>query len=267
MSVPRVYNFIFAGWKMDLVNYLARIGVSGLGVSCDASSLKTLQRSHLLNVPFENLDIHWNRPILLETDRFYKKIVEEKRGGYCYELNGLFNELLKFVGFETRLVSGRVFNGSGHGPEFDHAAIIVTLGASEYLADVGFGDFTAEPLQIIVDEEQYDAAGIFLIRDFGDGYLEVAKRSGDSWQSEYIFRPIGRNLSEFSEMNKFQQTSPDSHFTKGKVCSLMTAQGRKTLTDKSFIVTTDGNKSDRPIESEAEFESILKQEFNIRRES
>ena len=85
-------------------------------------------------------------------------------------------------------------------------------------------------------------AGVFVIRQFDDDYLEVAKREGDGWKSEYIFKDIARELSEFAEMCDFQQYSPDSHFTKGKVCSILTENGRKTLTDRKFIVTLDGEK-------------------------
>src|SRR5688572_4103465 len=113
---------------MNVEEYLQRIGLDGRTVGADAESLRVLQRSHLLSVPFENLDIHWKRPITIDTAKFYDKIVGEKRGGFCYELNGAFNELLRSLGFQTRLVSARVFNGSEHGPGYDHAAIIATLG-------------------------------------------------------------------------------------------------------------------------------------------
>src|SRR5688500_13068678 len=111
---------------MNVYAYLERVGLNRRDLSLNAASLSRLQRSHLLAVPFENLDIHWNQPISVDLGRFYKKIVEQKRGGFCYELNGLFNELLRSLGFTTRLISARVFNGKIHGPEYDHAAIVVT---------------------------------------------------------------------------------------------------------------------------------------------
>src|SRR5687767_8585510 len=147
--MSQVYSRIVKG-------YLERIGVDDTGLIPDRSTLALLQRRHLLTVPFENLDIHWQRPILINTARFYEKIVEKRRGGFCYELNGLFNELLRHLGYDTRLVSARVFGGREHGPDFDHAAIIATIGVQEYLVDVGFGSFTAEPLRIVLDEPQKD---------------------------------------------------------------------------------------------------------------
>ena len=253
------------GSKINTADYLARIGLPEQDIKPDAVSLYLLQRSHLFAVPFENLDIHWKRPITVDTERFYNKIVVDKRGGFCYELNGLFNELLRATGFRTRLVSARVFNGETFGPEYDHAAIIVTIGELEYLADVGFGDFSAEPLRFVPDLEQVDREGVFVIRRADDRYFEVAKKNADAWIPQYKFVPFGRDLSEFAEMCDYQQYSPESHFTKGRVCSILTANGRKTLTDRSFIVTSDGERTETPVASEADFDEILKREFRITR--
>ena len=245
--------------------YLARISVTAeFDLAPTFETLRLLQTQHLMSVPFENLDIHLNRPIVLDIDKFYAKIVEERRGGFCYELNGLFNDLLKSLGFNTRLVSARVFGGEkGFGPEFDHAAIIVTIGELEYLADVGFGDFAAEPLRLIADIEQQDREGHFVIRRAEFGVLEVNKRKGGDLVPEYRFEPIGRDLSEFTEMCDFQQYSPESHFTKRKLCSIMTDTGRKTLTDTSFIETSNGERREIAIDSEQSFAEMLKKEFGI----
>lgn len=253
---------------MDTEKYLRRIGIENFNLPVSAESLKYLQKQHLLSVPFENLDIHWKRPILLDTGKFYRKIVEEKRGGFCYELNGLFNELLRSLGFQTRLVSARVSDGKGgFSNEYDHLAIVVTTGEGEYLADVGFGAFTAEPLRIVTDLEQTDETGTFIVRQLDNEYLEIAKRDGESWHGEYIFKPLGRGLAEFAEMCNFHQTSPESHFTRGMVCSLMLDGGRKTLTDKKFIRTRSGEKSETEVNSSEEFNEILAREFQIYRGS
>ena len=248
-----------------VMEYLERIGVQKDRLGRDLGSMKILQRNHLLKVPFENLDIHWKRPIVLDTEKFYEKIVVKGRGGFCYELNGSFNELLKGLGFETYLVSARVFSGveKGHGQEFDHAAIIVRLEGERYLVDVGFGAFTTEPLRFVLDEEQNDPSGTFMMRKRVDDYFEVMKRQDGIWRSEYIFKDVPRELSEFAEMCDFQQYSPGSHFRKGKLCSIMTEDGRKTLTDKSFIVTSQNEKTEHPVVSDADFYSLLQTEFSI----
>jgi N-hydroxyarylamine O-acetyltransferase len=248
---------------MNTKAYLFRIGIEGVDLEANEETLRILQRRHLLNVPFENLDIHWKRPIALDTDKFYAKVVGEGRGGFCYELNGLFNELLLSLGFRTRLISARVFNGTEHGPEFDHAAVIVTIGEDEYLADVGFGDFTTQPLRYGLSVEQQDEMGVFVIRRFDDEYIEVAKKEAGDWKSLYIFKDVAHELVEFREMCDFQQYSPESHFMKSKVCSILTENGRKTLTDKKFIVSANGEKTEKQVDSEDQFTEFLQREFGI----
>jgi N-hydroxyarylamine O-acetyltransferase len=252
--------------SMNSTNYLNRIGLGGEDVTLDVAGLMLLQRQHLLNIPFENLDIHWKRPIVLDTERFFHKIVEEGRGGFCYELNGLFNELLNSLGFKTHLVSARVSTGDGNfSNEYGHAAIIARAGGGEYLVDVGFGAFTAAPLKMVLDEEQEDGTGTYVIRERTGLYLMVLKKEDREWKAEYTFVPIARDLAEFAGMCDFHQTSPESHFTRGKVCSLMTPGGRKTLTDKKFIVTRREERSEADVGSEEEFEEILEREFGIKR--
>ena len=251
---------------MDTEKYLRRIGIENSGIPANAESLRFLQKQHLLNVPFENLDIHWKRPILLDTNKFYKKIVEEKRGGFCYELNGLFCELLNQLGYLSRMVSARVATGDGDfSAEYDHMAILTRIDGTDFLVDVGFGDFTAEPLRLFSDALQKDETGEFLIKKRDDEYFEVAKKDGDEWKGEYIFKDLARDLAEFTEMCNYHQTSPESHFTRGKVCSLMLENGRKTLTDKKFIETRNGVKSETEIASEDEFNALLAREFQIYR--
>jgi N-hydroxyarylamine O-acetyltransferase len=182
---------------MNREEYLRRIGIEKTNVEANLENLKFLQRQHLLHVPFENLDIHWTRPIVLENKAFYGKIVGGGRGGFCYELNGLFYELLASIGFQSKRISAKVSTGNGEfGAEYDHLAIIAKIDGKEYLVDVGFGDFTAEPLEFVLETEQQDRNGVFLIRKFDENYFEVVKKDEGIWKSEYIFTPLARNLTE-----------------------------------------------------------------------
>lgn len=249
---------------MNVKKYLNRIEIEQIEIANDLETLKFLQKKHLLTVPFENLDIHWQRPIILDTKKFYEKIVDQKRGGFCYELNGLFNELLNEIGFPSKIISAKVMQRNGNfGAEYDHLAILTKIGNQEFLVDVGFGDFIVEPLKFVLDVEQKDENGTFLIRKQTDEYFEVVKKDGEIWQSEYIFKDLARDLTEFTEMCNFHQTSPESHFSHGKLCSLMLENGRKTLTDKKFIETNIGKKVETEITSDEEFYEILEREFCI----
>jgi N-hydroxyarylamine O-acetyltransferase len=249
---------------MNQEKYLNRIGIDETNFPLNIETLTILQRKHLLKVPFENLDIHWKRPIILDNTKFYEKIVNQKRGGFCYELNGLFYELLTKLGFSCKIISAGVCGRDGKfGPEYDHLAILTKIENLEYLVDVGFGDFSATPLRFELETEQKDANGTFLIRKFDDEYFEVVKKEGEIWQSEYIFKDSARDLSEFTEMCNFHQTSPASHFTRGKLCSIMTENGRKTLTDKLFIKTVNAEKRESKVQTKEQFNDILRQEFEI----
>ena len=249
---------------MNSQKYLQRIGLEIIEIKPNLENLKLLQKQHLLNVPFENLDIHWNRKIVLDTDKFYKKVVKNKRGGFCYELNGLFNELLKAIGYKTKIISARVSKETNSfGEEYDHLAILTEIDGKKYLVDVGFGDFIAEPLEFSLDLEQKDANGFYLIRKYDEDCFEVAKKAEKRWNSEYIFKDLERDLSEFAEMCHYHQTSPKTSFTQRKVCSLMTEKGRKTLTNKKFIETKDRVKIEFDVNSNKEFLEILEREFGI----
>src|SRR5436309_4552846 len=129
--------------KVDAASYLKRIGYRGPLIP-HIDVLRRLHHRHLLSVPFENLDIHLGRPIILDQRFFYKKIVENRRGGYCYELNGCFAWLLKRLGFKVSMLSARVAKKEeGLSPEFDHLTLLVHLG-ERLLVDFGFGDLFNE---------------------------------------------------------------------------------------------------------------------------
>jgi len=249
--------------EIDLNRYLSRLNLIK-SQSDDLDTLTLLQKHHLLNIPFENLDIHSGIPIIMNVDNFYKKIIINNRGGFCYELNGLFNELLKAVGYKTYLVSARVFDtAEKYGDEFDHLAIIVLLNNEKWLTDVGFGEFAFSPLKIDTGIEQKDKRGIFRINQFDEEYYIVQKQIPSGWKNEYLFSMIPRNISEFSEKCYYHQTSPDSHFTQKKLCSIPTPTGRITLTDKSLKITNNESVEEIEIKNDEQFYQLLKEYFDI----
>src|SRR5262245_65352716 len=110
---------------MNVAEYLERLAAPR-PAAADEAALRTLHRAHLLAVPFENLDIHLGRPIRLEPEALFQKIVHERRGGFCYELNGLFAQLLEALGYEVTRLSARVYSSSSElGPESVHLALRV----------------------------------------------------------------------------------------------------------------------------------------------
>jgi N-hydroxyarylamine O-acetyltransferase len=112
--------------------------------------LCSLHEAHLLAVPFETLSIHYAQPITLDVAALYDKIVRRRRGGFCYELNGLFAWLLRQLGFTVTLLSARVAQADGgFTPDFDHMALLVHhLDGADWLTEVGFGDGFRQPLRM-----------------------------------------------------------------------------------------------------------------------
>ena len=243
-------------------DYLQRVGYAG-SRQPTAETLRNLHRAHMLSVPFENLDISLGRKILCEEDTFLRKIVERRRGGFCYELNGAFAALLRGLGFRVTLLSARVPRDDGSSsPEFDHLALRVDL-EEPWLADVGFGDLFNEPLRLrIGGEQEQDGRRFRIVKQ--DGRLQLDRTEPDgSWKPQYSLTFAPRRLDEFAPMCHYHQTSPESPFTRKKVCSMATPDGRITISDKKLIITSNGEKRERRLNSEDEWKIALQEHFGV----
>ena len=217
-----------------------------------------LHLAHLRSVPFENLDIHLDAPIVLEPGALLDKIVRRGRGGYCYELNGAFALLLRELGFAATLLEARVLDGDGNpGIRFDHLLLRVDLD-EPYLADVGFGDHFLEPLRLQPGVEQTDPAGPFRIIETDDGWFDLL-RDGTP---QYRFSLEPRSLGDFEPGNVHQQTSPDSHFRQGPVATLTTPEGRITLAGSTLIETREGRRTETEVGDE-ELPTVYRERFGI----
>jgi len=240
--------------------YLDRIRYQG-PVTPSTEVLRSLHCAHMFAVPFENLDIGLGREIICDEGRFLNKIVTERRGGFCYEMNGAFAALLRALGFKVSLLSARVSGGDGSdGPEFDHLALRVELEES-WLADVGFGDSFVEPLLLEPDIEQEQFARRYRLTSAASGLCLEANTDG-AWMKQYVFTLEARQLSEFAAMCHYHQTSPDSPFTRKRVCSLATPEGRITVTGDKLIETRNGVREERAL-TEDERVAILHERFGV----
>ena len=248
---------------MDVKKYLSRIGISSQ-LKPDLHTLIKLHKSHILNVPFENLDIHLGREITLDFKKFYTKIVINNRGGFCYELNGSFYNLLANLGYKAKMVSARVANSKGDfGKEFDHMAIIVKLD-DEWLVDVGFGDSFIEPIKFELELPQKRYGMIYKIVKHDEDYFKLQKSSdGVNYIDQYIFTLNERKLSDYTEMCIHNQTSPTTMFTHKRICTIATEDGRITLSDLKLIRTIGGEKIETILNNENEFQECLKTYFKI----
>lgn len=251
---------------MDIDTYLRRINYDG-PTTPNAETLRRLQVAHLQSVPFENLSIHANEPIVLEDQALFEKIITRRRGGFCYELNGLFAALLRELGFKVEMLSAGVANDKGgFGPDFDHMALLVTAPdkpQQRWLADVGFGDSFNEPLLLDERSEQPQGQRSYRIESDGDHLILSQREGAADWKHQYRFMIKPHTYSDYQEMCRYHQTSPESHFTKGRLCSRATPDGRITLSGLRFITTTKAGKEEQIVPDENAYEQLLREEFGI----
>lgn len=248
--------------QIPLEEYLDRLGISmevpGLRF------LKKIHKAHLFKVPFENLDIHYNKRIELNVKPIFEKVIRQKRGGFCYELNTLILHLLNQLGFKVYLASARVFQEEGLSPEFDHMIIILEWEEDTYLVDVGFGKLFVEPKKIIANQPQLDYTTYYKFEQDVDGHW-LLKRSKDNadYKPIYQFDLQPRELIEFLSRCDFHQESPNSHFKQTKLITQLFHEGRVTLTDRELRLSLNGEYTVSPISNEDEFLARLEEYFQI----
>ncbi len=247
---------------MDVDAYLRRIGYDGPREP-SIETLRGLHRNHLYTVPFENLDIPLGVPIVLEPARLYDKIVVRRRGGFCYELNGLFCELLRALGFQASMLSGRVrHDDGGFGPEFDHMLLKVEL-PEPWLADVGFGESFVDPLPLKAGAKELENGHLFGVAP------EDAAWHLYRWDSDGVEVPLYRfdesphSLSEYAEMCDFHQRSPHSSFTRRRICTLAHPEGRTTLAGMRLIETRNSIRKETLLTGEGELRNCLREQFGV----
>jgi N-hydroxyarylamine O-acetyltransferase len=247
--------------EQTLAAYLDRIAVPRFAIA-DAATLRVLHRAHQIAVPFENLSIHLAEPISLDDGDLLDKIVSRRRGGFCYELNGAFALLLRALGADVTLVAARVQSSDGLGPPFDHLALVVRLAdaSGPYLADVGFGSHSVYPLLLESRHEQDDpAAARFLLADAPEGDVDVLADG----KLQYRVERRGRSMADFVPTCWWQQTSPESHFTRSTICSRLTEDGRVSISGRSLIRTAGGSRTEEELPTDDAVLTAYRDHFGI----
>ncbi len=250
---------------MDIDAYLDRINYHG-SLTPGYETLAALQRAHMLSVPFENLDIvPLHRLIRLDMPALWNKIVVMRRGGFCYELNGLFGWLLAQCAFQVTHLNGRVFTRAGAlSIDFDHLALLVQAPgkAHRWLADVGFGDSFMEPLGFR-DGDQPQGSRAYRLEKNTGGYIVWQRNYDGTWKRQYFFELTPRRFPlEYEAACAFHQRSPDSHFTQKAIVTRATENGRLSLEMDRLIVTENGVRQERAVSPE-EWPARLRQHFGI----
>ncbi len=248
---------------MNTQAYLDRIGYKGER-EVSLAVLRSLHAQHIFSVPFENLDIHCGKQITLEVSSIYKKVVEKKRGGFCYELNLLFDGLLRELGFESSIIAARIFDSEGvPGPAFDHMCLLVEL-EQLWLVDVGFGDLFLQPMALQEDTIQTDGRNYFKIEKKAfDEYVLLMSSGKTHFCRKYTFSTQVQVVSDFAPLCQDKQTNPNSYFVKNKVCTRPTRTGRITLFNQKLIHKEGEQKQESFLEDEEQFAAILRKQFDL----
>ncbi|KAM4533569.1 arylamine N-acetyltransferase 2-like [Odontesthes bonariensis] len=235
-----------ASVDMDVERYLLRIGSAGSTAEPCLELLRSVHTRHLLAVPFENLTQHSGGRAKIDLPILYDKIVNQRRGGFCFENNSLFSWLLTKLGFQVTVLSGQVKNSitGRYGPPFDHLIVMVNLDGQRWLCDTGFGvsGFSA-PLSLDTSGLQEQGHRVYRIRkDMGMHFLEWQKEEnrgedGD-WTEIYKFTLEPRCLGDFAEMCQYHQSSPSSIFFCKSLCTVLKPDGRLTYMGRRLTTTT-----------------------------
>lgn len=254
--------------------YLNRIGVDPLMVKTpDFSTLTRLQRAHVTTVSFENLaitgDPHGARMgegVVLSIPHLYEKIVERERGGYCFELNGLFYELLVALGYKVDRVAGRVVSDGALRTPANHHPLVVELDR-RYVVDVGTSPpMIRRPLPILGSSAPDDAGVEWRVTESQrpDATYRTDYRGPHTpdWTPRYVFDDVPRPLHYFEAANEYLQTAPESPFTDDPLVVLSTEAGYRKLSRTLLVEVTPSGKQDRTVPADR-WHTVLARKFGL----
>jgi len=246
---------------LDIKSYLSRFHALPFE-KASLENISELQSLHLQYVPFENFDVIRKIPIYLNLERIYEKIVDNNRGGYCYELNGLFHWLLSKLEYDVHLVAATVLRTDGKWAKADtHAAMIVYLD-EPYLVDVGFGAATPRIPIPLSGRKLNDSISTYWINTLENGLYDLVMHNKYGERIIYRFSSDQKELIDFHEGCVFNQVSKESSFTSIEIATRNTPNGQITLTDRTLKLTEDGVSQKKEV-TEEEKNNFLKSLFEL----
>lgn len=251
---------------LDLAAYFERIGYSG-STEPTLETLTALHRAHVVSIPYENLDIFMGKPIEIQPDVVFKKLVTAKRGGYCFEMNGLFSRVLEALGFEIVRLRARVWFMRSYPDEItfpSHQIMLIKLDGKSYIADVGFGGMgPIEPLHLEHNAEQWNVDMTFrLTEDAAFGTMLEGKKPGEgAWLKMYTFDRTPCFPVDYEPANFYLCRSPESFFTQNRVCARPALNGRASLHQKLFK-SSRNEQIEREVSVE-DYQALLAEYFDI----
>lgn len=246
---------------MELSAYLHRIRFDG-SARPDLATLRAVHRAHQYAIPFENIDVQLRRSVELDPEANYDKIVRRRRGGWCYELNGVMGWALERIGFEVMRMSAGVMRArAGDAQLGNHLCLLVCLD-QRYLIDVGFGGSLAEPLPLRASERQ-DLPYRLGLSELGEGYWRFAETAHGGDPFSFDFRAAPADEALLARKCQFLQSDPASPFIQNLVVQRRTADTHLSLRGR-VLATTHTTRVDKKLLSSAdELVATLRDKFDL----
>jgi N-hydroxyarylamine O-acetyltransferase len=245
-----------------LQDYLDRIGFAG-AASADIASVSAMMRCQLFAVPFENLDVQAGKVVSLVPEEIVEKIVGRRRGGYCYEVNGLFAMALEALGIAYQFVAARPMFYPVKRPK-THMAVVLTLDGVQWLCDLGFGSYGIRApmrLDLLDAEVAQDDDSFMLCKSGAIDYVLKAKVDGE-WQNQYGFNLSPQEWIDFMPANYLNSTHPDAIFVQKLLLVIFSETGRSILLDDSLRTVRNG-VSERRLVASQERAAVLREVFGL----
>lgn len=250
-------------FNLDVQKYLERIRYTG-PTDGSAKALAALQEAHFTAVPYENFDILKGKPLSLEIPDLYRKIVLERRGGYCFELNGLFGELLRALGYEVTDYFARYLRDEQPLPMPRHRVLVVEAQGKRYLTDVGVGSVVPRwPLLMAPGLEQKQNHETYrLMHDPVLGNV-IQEFRHDQWSNYIAFPDCSAYPVDFVATNYWCQHAPESIFNKAPMAAILTANGRVSMAGHEVRVFAPEGVQVIQAGSDEEVKALARQWFGI----
>jgi N-hydroxyarylamine O-acetyltransferase len=249
--------------NFSLQNYFGRIGFHG-EAKADIATIAEIMRCQLHSVPFENLDVQAGKIVSLVPEEIVEKIVDRHRGGYCYEVNGLFSMMLEALGVPFQLVAARPMTYPVKKPK-THMAIVLALDNEQWLCDLGFGGYGIRaPMRLdLLDVEIKQDFDTYIISKINDREYLLKTIVDGEWMNLYGFDLSPQEWIDFVPANYLNSTHPESIFVQRFLVVLQDKSGRKILIDDTLKTMRNG-RTEKEIVKPEERVAILSEHFGLR---
>lgn len=247
----------------EFAAYLERIGLPS--VEADAEGLRAFQEAQMRSVPFENFDPLLGKVPALGLPEIFAKCVPGRRGGYCFELNTLFEAALKAAGFSTRRMLARVRLRGGPDSPRSHLVLRVELEKGAFLADAGFGGpGSLAPLRLGHEGEQHTPNGVFrLVEDASTRETVFERREGEGWEQLYAFDGAHVTDGEIAVANYACATWDEAPFGKHAMLGSYSGDRRYGVFDRSLTVSGPDGEEQRELTAFEDFHDVVTGEMGI----